>query len=224
MKKDELLLGPVGEAERQLGKRWDEFNECENIAMLAIAFDHNKRRAEHFESLDDTHYNSPLSTTIKILNDFNFKKVIEDFGEWEKGVNDSYQLWLHDKDLIVEFTTWSVWSSGPKINGGTLYASLPIDTWDKVTLGSRSTEGDWNYHSWSIHEGLRGLITIILQCAPQKFPWENKSIISSPSFIGIGEGKGDMDSYRKARQEGEAKRLPILLKALGIKSLYGVTK
>jgi len=212
MEKDELLLGPVGKAEKVMGKGWQEFNDAENLLMLGIAFDHNKRRAEHFESLDDTHYNSPLSTTIKILTDFSFSRVIEDLGEWEKGVEDSYQLWVHDKDMLVEFTTWSLWGSGPKINGGTLYASLPIDTWGKVQLGSRSTEGDWNYHSWSIHEGLRNLITTVLQCHPQKFPWESKTCIFGPSFIGIGEGKGDMDSYRKAREKGEAKRLPILLK------------
>jgi hypothetical protein len=223
MEKDELLQGPIGKAEKELGKRWQEFTEAENLLMLGIAFDHNKRRTEHFDLQDDTHYNSPLIRTTRILSDYGFTKVIEDFGEWEKGTKDSYQLWLHDRDMIVEFTTWSLWKSGPKVNGGTLYASLPIKTWDKVPLGSRSTEGDWNYHSWSIHEGLRNLIATILQSYPQKFPWENETIISHPSFIGIGEGKGNMDSYRKARQKAEKKRLPILLKALGIKSLYGAT-
>lgn len=216
---------PIENAENRFGKRWQDFDDKENLAALGISIAYNIMKKKMYETKEDNWFGAPLEVTANILTEFGFKSVLILDGCGERIEDRKYVMHLDSKILAI-FDTY-----GGHLNSGDVYALALMEKPDFMGVPDRFSGGwsekDQGMHiSYDIREGLRTLLEKLTALNLKSFPWIYKSYINllapgEESFSGTWQDNPNhLDDYSKLSDRAVKLRMPLIAERMGLKNLF----
>ena len=164
--KTKEILGKdsLADAEKILGKRWDKFNEVENMFSMLKFMEDGEIKNNHLRSLGDTHYKMSWEEFKNLLLSKGFVNALTYEIKHDKDKTDECIIYYQPIKGWVIFAT-SYWNKG-SINGGTLYAEIQSNNKESLNelwlhLGSGGLIDKENLICSTSHDVREGLFSKI---------------------------------------------------------------
>lgn len=215
MDEKRLSLGPIGAAQELIGKSHQSWDETEQHLALAIAFNYNRERAQHYDARCDTHYNAPFSLSQEILAEYGFKKVWTAQGI-DKRSQDHLEVWVHDSDILVLLESYNITGH---LNQGSVFACVPWASVEGLPIGSRHPypKEDAYMMNWDAREGLQYLLERLVPRVKYSFPWLRQPFGFTLTL------PGEQIHPVRLKEQARQTRLPEICKAAGVTHFWKET-
>lgn len=184
-------IDPIDQMEKQLGKRWDQFSEAEQTAMLLHSMNVFAMQRAADEIAGDTSMHTSFEKAEEILQSLGFQIGWMSWRTGKKyGFREKETIWCRPDGLIVHHESYH----GTSTNGITLYGEIQPNfaIEDYYTNVSRICSGGGGYGFFpygmdqpieekkiefnaDCRSGLRRKISIIPECGELLPVWENTS-------------------------------------------------
>lgn len=124
----------ISKVEKELGKHWSEFDNFENAYMLFSGIEHNKRKAEHLKSINDTYFSMSWEYFINLIKEYGFVEGLTYKFKHEyckEIIDEQAVIYYHpSKGLVI----WAETYGGNSVNSGTLYGMIKnIEDWKTLS-------------------------------------------------------------------------------------------
>lgn len=195
---DLLRFDALQVAEDLTGESYKEDPETMNLGM-GLFFANNQVKKQALEALDDTHYGTPFTETLRIYKSEGFSVVLDDAFPGRDGEDRYVVLWNDGLLATVE-------SYGEATNNSKLYGNLQVpDGYYPDGYSGHFNDGVCIGY-WDVREGLRNRLAkcrhngTVLPCWIER-PWL--------WLVNYAESAGGYGSYdHQAITEARVARLP----------------
>ncbi len=216
---------PIAEAEKRIGKPYQEFTNDEAMYSLGMAMNYNAMKADMYKTRKDNWFNAPLEVTTGILVDFGFETVLIADGCGQR-MSDKLFVMHWQKKILARFSTYM-----GGLNGGDITTLALMDKPDWNAVPDRFS-GGWEEKdkgmvvSYDIREGLKGTLEQLSELNLKPFPWKRKQLLH---LLAPGEKElsgnwqnnpNHLDDYGKISDMASEKRIPIIAKGMGLEKLF----
>lgn len=171
----------IAETEKQLGKHWSEFNDFENLGMLASFIRDNQTKENHLKSVGDTWFNMPWAEFKKKIEDYGFVLGLKYDIKHDKNEIDEVVIYYHKEKGLVLFA--DSYFNKKDVNGGKLYGEIQANSkedrdiiWKWMSTGGCIDSDKLIYETQQdVREGLFHKLSM-LESAGKFLPiWTNKN-------------------------------------------------
>ena len=216
---------PIAEAERKIGKPYQEFSDEEAMVSLGIAIAYNGMKKSMYMTRKDNWFGAPLNVTTGIFVDFGFETVFMTEGCGRRMSDKLFVMHWQNKMLAI-FDTYQ-----GELNSGKVYALAMMDKPNWAAIPDRFS-GGWSEEDrgmvvdYDIREGLKGLLIQLSSLNLKSFPWYDKPYITllapgESDFSGDWQSNPNhLDDYGKVSELARNKRLPIIAQKMGLDKLF----